>query len=407
MHYVRDSLVQRGKTSWRASYHPVFDDGTCGERVFETLKGCSSRREAKCAAEERRAILEEAARLNLGFSPNIPTLVDYQSDWANDLVLTGAVARKTARGYVSGIKCMGDIAYTKLNEVREFDVKHSIRFALDEGFSPNTVASNFSLMKNAFSRAQEEGLVAANPCRNVKPPKRVETRPRSLSASERLLLLSLLPQLVGALPLAIRLALSTGVRGEEVRGFTWEDWDDLEARLSVRQVVVKDDDGSLLVKGPKTPSSLRTLPVESTLNQELGKRMEWQRARCAEYGVPFSKRLFILGDIDGSPYTPDAMQRDFSSFCKAFGIECCFHWLRHTFATELVAKGVNIRTVAQWRGHTDPGFTLRVYAHADPCALADSLGVVSDLVSVPESYESSARLGACLAKGVCDDLYHK
>ena len=68
---------------------------------------------------------------------------------------------------------------------------------------------------------------------------------------------------------------------------------------------------------------------------------------------------------------------------------------------------MNIRTVAQWLGHTDPGFTLRVYAPADPCALADSLGVVSDLVSVPESYESSARLGACLAKGVCDELYHK
>lgn len=392
MHYVRDSLVQRGKTSWRASFHPVFDDGTCGERVFETLTGCSNRREAKRAAEERRAVLEEVARLDLDACRDSPTLIEYQSAWAEDLVLTGSVAKRTAHSYVAGVRSMGDIAYEKMGEVRESDVKRSIRYALDEGASPNTVASNFSLMKNAFERALDEGLIASNPCKNVKPPKRVETRPHALSSNDRMLILSLLPQLDGPLPLAIRMALSTGVRGEEARGFTWEDWDDLEARLSVRRAVVKDNDGSVVVKEPKTPASLRTLPVESALNLELGKRMEWQRARCAEYGVPFSKRLFILGDIDGSPYTPDAMQRDFSSFCKAFGIECCFHWLRHTFATGLVAKGVNIRTVAQWLGHTDPGFTLRVYAHADPCALADSLGVVSDLVSVPESYESSASL---------------
>ena len=38
MHIVFDSLTQRAEGTWRLSYHPVFDDGSCGERIFETIK---------------------------------------------------------------------------------------------------------------------------------------------------------------------------------------------------------------------------------------------------------------------------------------------------------------------------------------------------------------------------------
>ena len=40
-----------------------------------------------------------------------------------------------------------------------------------------------------------------------------------------------------------------------------------------------------------------------------------------------------------------------------------FHVLRHTFASTLLDGGVSIRGVAAYLGHSDPAFTLRVYAH--------------------------------------------
>ena len=40
------------------------------------------------------------------------------------------------------------------------------------------------------------------------------------------------------------------------------------------------------------------------------------------------------------------------------------HKLRHTFASILVALGRDPSYVMAQLGHTDPGFTLRVYAHA-------------------------------------------
>jgi integrase len=47
------------------------------------------------------------------------------------------------------------------------------------------------------------------------------------------------------------------------------------------------------------------------------------------------------------------------------------HKLRHTFASILVALGVDPGSVMDQLGHTDPGFTLRVYRHSmrrDPAA---------------------------------------
>ena len=42
------------------------------------------------------------------------------------------------------------------------------------------------------------------------------------------------------------------------------------------------------------------------------------------------------------------------------------HALRHHYASVLLEGGVSIRALADYLGHSDPGFTLRVYAHLIP-----------------------------------------
>ena len=44
------------------------------------------------------------------------------------------------------------------------------------------------------------------------------------------------------------------------------------------------------------------------------------------------------------------------------------HALRHYYASVLLDRGVSVRAVADYLGHVDPGFTLRVYAHLMPAA---------------------------------------
>jgi integrase len=44
------------------------------------------------------------------------------------------------------------------------------------------------------------------------------------------------------------------------------------------------------------------------------------------------------------------------------------HALRHYFASVLIDVGESDKAVAEYLGHADPGFTLRVYAHLFPAS---------------------------------------
>ncbi|ALM42037.1 integrase [Streptomyces sp. FR-008] len=42
------------------------------------------------------------------------------------------------------------------------------------------------------------------------------------------------------------------------------------------------------------------------------------------------------------------------------------HALRHFYASALLDAGENIKALSAYLGHTDPGFTLRIYTHLLP-----------------------------------------
>ena len=54
------------------------------------------------------------------------------------------------------------------------------------------------------------------------------------------------------------------------------------------------------------------------------------------------------------------------------------HRLRRTYAGALLAGGVGVAAVAKWLGHSDPGFTLRVYGALVPDAKDRSRVVQED-----------------------------
>jgi integrase len=54
------------------------------------------------------------------------------------------------------------------------------------------------------------------------------------------------------------------------------------------------------------------------------------------------------------------------------------HALRHHFASLLLDAGESIRALADYLGHSDPGFTLRIYAHVMPSSEARARRAVDD-----------------------------
>ncbi|MGH3390984.1 MAG: tyrosine-type recombinase/integrase [Actinomadura sp.] len=60
------------------------------------------------------------------------------------------------------------------------------------------------------------------------------------------------------------------------------------------------------------------------------------------------------------------------------------HVLRHTFASACLSQGVDVRTLADWLGHEDPGFTLRTYAHLMPAAAERGRRAIDAFFTIPE-----------------------
>ncbi|MGY1846159.1 tyrosine-type recombinase/integrase [Blastococcus sp. SYSU DS1021] len=143
----------------------------------------------------------------------------------------------------------------------------------------------------------------------------------------------------------------TGVRITEARSVRWEDFDlwpaDSEARPSV------------LIRGTKSKTSRRRLPLPPTLAARLRRRVE----RTGGTGYAFA-----------SPHLTDAERMwDQSNCAKALaslfadaGLSWAVpHTFRRTVATLLHEAGVPLVQIADQLGHADPAMTARVYLGRD------------------------------------------
>lgn len=63
-----------------------------------------------------------------------------------------------------------------------------------------------------------------------------------------------------------------------------------------------------------------------------------------------------------------------------------FHDLRHTAATLLITRGVNIKVVSEMLGHADVVTTMRIYAHVLP-HMQDAAAIMMDTVLWDRSKE--------------------
>ena len=79
---------------------------------------------------------------------------------------------------------------------------------------------------------------------------------------------------------------------------------------------------------------------------------------------------------DGSPYQGGTVSVAFKRTCKRAGIlDFRFHDLRHTFASLLVQRGVDLYRVQRLLGHRDGRMTQR-YAHLAPENLREAVSVL-------------------------------
>ena len=261
------------------------------------------------------------------------------------------------------------------------------------GYSTSDTAKLRMVIKAMFRQAAENRIIPYDPAAGIKMPRTTTGKHRSLTDEERAALLYAAntdrfdgkPNNSGLWILSM---LYCGLRPGETAALKWDDIDLASGTMHIRRA---KESHSKSIKAPKTSAGFRDIPIpkeylarlravkrtgtyvftqrdgKSPLTDSSMKRM-WETIKKymdlalgakTERIKPQGRRKHVL------VITEHALAEDLDLYC-----------LRHTFCTDMQARGVPINIAKELMGHADISTTANIYTHAT----SDSLELARKLM---------------------------
>ena len=221
------------------------------------------------------------------------------------------------------------------------------------GLSKKYLKDIISVVKQITAYAElRHGI--QNKIRYISTPKLNKTESETINAEDKAALTSYLINSDKAMDTGILISLYTGMRIGEVCGLKWGDIDLNNGVINVCRTVQRICDGQgstlLLVGSPKTNSSYRAIPMPKLLLNKLSQMThdpsEAVITNTAQYSEPQLLRKRF---------------KEVLSVCRIKNVK--YHSLRHTFASDCVRLGFDIKALSEILGHSSSAMTLDRYAH--------------------------------------------
>lgn len=232
-------------------------------------------------------------------------------------------------------------------DVSRLDVRIFLPALKKEGLSARSSARHLAALRSFFRFLVQEGFLLVNPADEIDSPKRARSLPEILSPSE-----------VGALlqapdrttPLGVRdgamleMLYATGMRVSEL------------VQVSVNQLNLEGGYVILFGKGAKE----RVVPLGREATDSLLPYLEHVRPDLVRGQ---DKDLLFVGR-SGSALT----RQGFWKTLKRYGLKAGIakritpHLIRHSFASHLLERGADLRSVQMMLGHADIS-TTQIYTH--------------------------------------------
>ena len=235
----------------------------------------------------------------------------------------------------------------------------------DSGVSPKTIRNHHAIISSALHQAVRWGWLRENVAERAKPPRVANRRVSAPSVDVVRQVIEEAERRDPRLAPLLMLAALTGMRRGELCALRWKDVDLEVGVLDVsRSVVVVP--GGLAEKSTKTDRS-RKVALDVVGVALLTQHRQNVDSWIAKAGRECASDAFVFSPfVDAAtPFRPDNVTGFFTRVRDALGAPTVrLHDLRHFTATQLIGAGMDIRTVADFLGHSDPSLTLRVYSHA-------------------------------------------
>jgi integrase len=188
------------------------------------------------------------------------------------------------------------------------------------------------------------------------------------------------------------LAVTTGLRPEEMYGLRWRDVRIEARRLTVNQVLSKtrrkkgEQTARFQFGPPKTEKSRRTIDfpefVATLLKNEQGRLAEIRRLA----GVQWKENGLVFPSEVGTPLEERNVLRRFQAICHAYQLpKLRIYDLRHTHASLLIHEGVHPKRISERLGHSSIKLTMDTYGHLFEGSDRDSAEKMEKLLAPKET----------------------
>ena len=235
-------------------------------------------------------------------------------------------------------------------------------YLINKNYSQSTLSKIFEFIKNSYSYALDDGIVSSNPCNDVN-----KKRFKSNVAKKRIIIytndeikriiqeIDTNNRLYSLNVYAIPILLFTGLRVGEILALRKSDIDLDAGVIYIKNALIYARSGSVRgfkVTTPKTQSSIRQVPISNNARKYI------------LYLYYANDNDYLITTKNGNFLSDRNLSRTFSRLCKRIGVRYKgLHSLRHTFATNLILKGLDINIVSKILGHSKASMTLDVYTH--------------------------------------------
>jgi len=272
-------------------------------------------------------------------------------------------------------KCRAVIEASRFERIPDLSASHfqeCLARMRRGGLSAATSNHYLRAVKSFVAWLVQDCRTAENPLAYLKPVRmdadvRVQRRPLSEEEARRLVAAADASPLVMGMSgplraLTYRLALTTGLRANEIRSLTYESFD-------------LDGSGpTVTVEAAYSKHRRRdVLPLVGDVAEAL---REWRRQH------PFDERVFPLPDKTAKMLRAD-LEAAGISYRDGAGRVVDFHALRHTFITNLMRGGVHVRVAQALARHSTVTLTMNTYSHPEVLDERSALSVLPSLSGTP------------------------
>ena len=269
----------------------------------------------------------------------------------NYLIVEKGLSKNTIEAYSHGLnRFLNYLRRKGMEEVREIsklDIREFLLFLKRKGLSSKTLARNLVSIRVFLRFLTEESILSANPAEEIESPKTAKTLPEILSLEE---VETLLEQPDTQIPQGMRdramleMLYATGMRVSEL------------TQLQVNHVHLEA--GYVLIYGKG--SKERIVPIGN-------EAMKWARRYMGETRERLLKKRespFLFVNRSGKPMSRQNFWKSIKAYGRRAGIRkrIAPHLIRHSFASHLLERGADLRSVQLMLGHVDIS-TTQIYTH--------------------------------------------